>query len=155
MDLQFIRDDTITNMWKDFQKFILRGNVIDLAVAVSVGTAFTAIVTSLTKYMITPLVAAIAGNRTNFANYSFTVNNSVFQYGEVINAIISFIVVAAVIFFLIVKPVEHLSTMAKRNKSVEPSEKICPECLSTIPIKATRCAFCTSKLKPVREKAVS
>jgi large conductance mechanosensitive channel len=140
---------------KDFRKFILRGNVVDLAVAVSVGTAFTAIVTSLTKYLITPLVAAIAGNKTNFSSYSFTINKSVFEYGQVINAVISFLVVSAVVFFLIVKPVERLNTLSKRNKDVEPTEKVCPECLSTIPIKATRCAFCTAKLKPQREKPLN
>ena len=140
---------------KDFKKFILRGNVVDLAVAVSVGAAFTAIVTSLTKYMITPLVTAIAGNKTNFSNYSFTFRNSVFGYGQVINAIITFIIVAAVIFFLVVQPVNKLTAYSNKNKMVEPTEKECPECLSTIPIKATRCAFCTAKLKPNREKAAA
>lgn len=132
----------------DFKKFILRGNVVDLAVAVSVGAAFTAVVTSLTKYMITPLIAAIAGNRTDFSSYSFTIHHSVFEYGQVINAVVSFLVIAAVIFFLIVQPVNKLQTYSKKNKTVEPTEKECPQCLSTIPIKASRCAFCTSKLKP-------
>jgi len=139
-------------MLNDFKKFILRGNVVDLAVAVSVGAAFTAIVTSLTKYMITPLIAAFT-DKTDFSNYSFKIHHSVFQYGQVINAIVSFLIVATVIFFFVVQPVNKLNARANKNKKVEPTEKKCPECLSTIPIKATRCAFCTAKLKPVREKA--
>src|SRR5665213_3130725 len=141
-------------MLNDFKKFILRGNVVDLAVAVSVGAAFTAIVTSLTKYMVTPLIAAFS-HRADFSSYSFAIRHTVFQYGQVINAIIAFLIVATVIFFFVVQPVNKLNARALKNSKVEPTEKKCPECLSTIPIKATRCAFCTAKLKPVREKAKS
>lgn len=133
-------------MLKDFKKFILRGNVVDLAVAVLIGTSFNSIAQSLTKDMITPLVSAIAGNKINFANYSFKFHGAIFLYGDVINAIVSFILIAAVVFFLIVQPVNKLVTFSQRNKTVEPTEKQCPECLSDIPIKATRCAFCTVKL---------
>ncbi len=134
-------------MLNDFKKFILRGNVVDLAVAVLIGTAFNSIVSSLTKDMITPLITAIVGNQTNFSSYSFKLHGATFLYGDVINAIVSFLLIALVVFFLIVQPINKLVSFSNRNKSIEPSEKKCPECLSSIPIKATRCAFCTSKLK--------
>ncbi len=134
-------------MWKDFKKFIMRGNVVDLAVAVLIGTSFNGIVTTLTKDMITPLITLISGNRTNFANYYFKINGSTFAYGEVVNAVISFVLIAVIVFFLIIKPINSLITLSKRNKPIEPTEKQCPECLSNVPIKATRCAFCTTKLK--------
>lgn len=135
-------------MWKDFKKFILRGNVIDLAVAVLIGTSFNAIVSSLTKDMITPLITLITGGKSNFASYHFVVHGSTFAYGEVVNAVVSFLIIAVVVFFLIVKPINSLVALSKRNKPIEATEKQCPECLSNIPVKATRCAFCTTKLKP-------
>ncbi len=135
-------------MWKDFKKFILRGNVVDLAIAVLIGTSFNAIVQSLTKDMITPLITLITGGKANFATYYFKVHGSTFSYGEVVNAAVSFILIALIVFFLIVKPVNSLVAFSKRNKPIEPTEKQCPECLSSIPVKATRCAFCTVKLKP-------
>lgn len=134
-------------MLSDFKKFILRGNVIDLAVGVLIGSAFNAIVSSLTKDMITPLITAITGSRTNFANLSFKINGSTFLYGDVINAVISFLLIAVIIFFVIVQPVNKLVEYSNRHKQLEPSEKTCPECLSSVPIKATRCAYCTIKLK--------
>jgi large conductance mechanosensitive channel len=140
-------------MLGDFKKFILRGNVIDLAVAVLIGTSFNAIASSLTKDMITPLITAIAGDRTNFTNLSFKFHGAAFLYGAVINSVVSFILIAVVVFFLIVQPINKLVTMSNRNKTVEPTEKRCPECLSNIPIKATRCAFCTTKLKPSKASA--
>jgi large conductance mechanosensitive channel len=134
-------------MLKDFKKFILRGNVVDLAVAVIIGAAFGAIVTSIVKDLITPLIAAIGGKQ-NFANLYFTINHSKFMYGNLINAIISFVIIAAVIFFLVVQPINKLISLSNRNKVPEdPGTKICPECLSAVPVKATRCAFCTIKLK--------
>lgn len=137
-------------MLNDFKKFILRGNVVDLAVAVLIGTAFNSIVSSLTKDMITPLITAIVGNNINFNNYSFKLHGATFLYGSVINSIVSFLVIAIVVFFLVVQPINKLTTISQRNKAVEPTEKVCPECLSKIPIKATRCAFCTVKLKVVK-----
>jgi len=134
-------------MFNDFKKFILRGNVIDLAIAVLIGTSFNAIVSSLTKDMITPLITAIAGNHTNFANYSFKLHGTSILYGEVINSIVSFILIAVVVFFLIIQPINKMVAFSKRNKQIDATEKQCPECLSNIPIKASRCAFCTSKLK--------
>lgn len=133
-------------MLKDFRKFILRGNTVDLAVAVVIGAAFGAIVNSLVKDLITPLIAAIGG-QPDFSNLYFTINNSRFLYGDFINAIISFLIIGATIFFFVVQPINKLTTRLNARKTPEdPSEKKCPECLSAIPKAATRCAFCTSKI---------
>jgi large conductance mechanosensitive channel len=134
-------------MFRDFKQFILRGNVVDLAVAVVVGAAFGAIVTSLVKDLITPLIAAIGG-QPNFSNLYFTINGSKLMYGNFLNALIAFLILAAVIFFLIIQPINKLTERANRRKTPEdPSEKKCPHCLSDIPKAAGRCAFCTSKLE--------
>ena len=133
-------------MLKDFKKFILRGNTVDLAVAVVVGAAFSAIVTALVKDLITPLIAAIGG-KPDFSNFHFTINNSQFLYGDFINAILSFLIIASVIFFLVIQPINRLTARATRNKTTpEPNTIKCPECLSEVPKAATRCAFCTSKI---------
>jgi large conductance mechanosensitive channel len=132
---------------KGFRKFLMRGNVIDLAVAVVIGVAFNAIVQALVKYMITPLITAITGNGKPFSNLSFTVHHSQFTYGQVINAMLSFLVIAAVIYWLIVAPAAKLTELANRNKAA--SDRQCPECLSTIPVAATRCMYCTSEVPPV------
>ena len=133
-------------MLKDFKKFILRGNTVDLAVAVVIGAAFGAIVTSLVKDLITPLIAAIGG-QPDFSKLKFIVNGSQFLYGDFVNAVITFVIIASVVFFLIVQPVNKLMTRATRNKATpEPSTQKCPECLSEIPKAARRCAFCTTKL---------
>lgn len=119
---------------------------MELAVAVVVGGAFGTIVTALVKDLITPLIAAIGG-KPDFSNLHFTINNSKFLYGDFINAIVSFLIIAAVVFFLIIQPVNKLMARANRSKNPEePTDKKCPECLSEIPKAATRCAFCTSKL---------
>lgn len=132
-------------MFKEFKKFIMRGNVVDLAVAVVVGTAFNALVQALVKDLFTPLIAALGGQH-DFSKLTFEIHGSTFLYGDVINVAISFLSIAAVVFFFVVQPLNKLQERAKRNKTAEdPSEKKCRECLSTIPIKATRCAFCTSK----------
>jgi len=134
-------------MLKDFRQFILRGNVVDLAVAVVVGAAFNNVIQAIVKDLITPLIAAIGG-QPDFSKLTFQVNGSTFMYGDVINFIVSFLIIAAVIFFLIVQPINKLKNRAaKAKKPEDPTEKKCPECLSTINIKATRCAFCTAKLK--------
>jgi large conductance mechanosensitive channel len=134
-------------MLKDFKQFILRGNVVDLAVAVMIGAAFTAIVTALVKDLATPLIAAIFG-KPDFSNLYFTLNKSKLMYGDFINAVISFLLIASVVFFFIVQPLNKLVARSKRNKgAADPTDKKCPACLSTVPIAATRCAFCTSKLK--------
>ena len=130
----------------DFKKFLLRGNVVDLAVAVVVGTAFTAVVKALVTDIVTPLIAAIFGE-PNFENLAFTINGSVFKYGDVLNNVITFLSIAAVVFFLVVTPINAL--MARRAQE-DPSTKECPECTSAIPIRARRCPECTS---PVPEAA--
>jgi large conductance mechanosensitive channel len=133
---------------KDFRKFILRGNVVDLAVAVVIGAAFGAIVTSLVKDLVTPLIAAIGG-KPDFSGLYFTVNNSKFLYGDFINAIISFLIIASVIFFLVVQPLNKLMSRLNPAEDVDsPAERECPECLSAIPAPASRCKFCTAKSKP-------
>ncbi len=130
---------------EEFRTFILRGNVIDLAVAVVIGAAFGAIVTSLVENIITPVIGAIGG-QPDFSGLTFTINNSVFRYGAFINALISFLIIAAVIFFLVVKPMNMmLARVTPKVDDVEPA--ICPNCLSTIPDEATRCPHCTSWLK--------
>ena len=134
-------------MFKDFKKFILRGNMVDLAVAVVVGAAFGAIVTALVADFITPLLAAIGG-QPDFSKLSFFINGSEFKYGHFLNALISFLIIAAVVFFLVVQPINKLTAVSNRKKTAdEPGTKKCPECLSEVPVKATRCAFCTTKFK--------
>lgn len=133
-------------MLKDFKQFILRGNVVDLAVAVVIGVAFGAVVTALVKDLITPLIGAIGG-KPDFSSLTFTVNNSKFLYGDFINAAVSFLLIASAIFFFVILPLNKLTAIANRNKApADPTEKKCPECLSEIPKAATRCAFCTTKL---------
>jgi large conductance mechanosensitive channel len=137
-------------MLKDFKKFILRGNVIDLAVAVVVGAAFSSIVTSLVKDLVTPLVAAIGG-KSNFAGLYFTINHSEFKYGDFINTIVSFLIIATVVFFFVVQPLNKLMSRLNPKDDVDtPAERECPACLSAVPAAATRCKFCTITLKPVK-----
>jgi len=128
-----------------FKKFLLRGNLVDLAVAVVIGLAFAAVVTAFVADLITPLIAAIGG-KPNFANLTFTVNHSKFFYGSFINALISFLVIAAVIYFLVVLPVSKLLSMS--DKAEAATDKECPECLSKIPLAAHRCMYCTSVVAP-------
>ena len=127
---------------KDFKQFLFRGNVVDLAVAVIIGTAFTAVVKALVTDIITPLVAAIFGAH-NFEALKFTINGSTFAYGDLLNSVITFVSIAAVVFFLIVAPVNAL--MSRRAKE-DPETKECPECTSAIPVRAQRCPLCTSEL---------
>lgn len=133
------------NQLQEFKKFIMRGNVVDLAVAVVVGTAFSAVVTALVNNMLTPLIAAVVG-KPDFSNLLFTINSSQFKYGEFINALIAFLSVSIVVFFFVVQPLNKLQAFANRNKkSDDPTTKKCPECLSEIPKDAIRCAFCTAR----------
>lgn len=134
-------------MFNEFKSFILRGNTVDLAVAVIIGAAFGAIVTAMVRDLITPLIAAIGG-KPDFGGLYFTVNNSRFMYGDFLNAVISFLIIAVVVFFLIVMPINRMIAFANRSRqSQDDTEKKCPECLSDIPKAATRCAFCTAKLR--------
>lgn len=140
-------------MLKEFKKFILRGNVIDLAVAVVIGAAFNNVVQAMVRDIITPLVGAVY-KQQQFANAAFHIRDSAFLYGDFINAIISFVIISAVVFFFVVQPINKLVAVSKRNKTPEdPSTKKCPECYSEIPAKATRCAFCTVVIKDNKAKA--
>ena len=127
---------------KDFKAFLLRGNLVDMAVGIVIGVAFAAVVTALVKDIVTPIIAAIGGN-PDFSSLSFTINSSHFYYGDFLNALITFVVIAAVIFFLVVKPVNALMARRKTEAPPDPSVRNCPHCLSEIPVAASRCAFCT------------
>jgi large conductance mechanosensitive channel len=131
---------------KGFRNFISRGNVIDLAVAVVIGTAFTAVVTALVADLITPFIAAIAG-KPNFSALKFTIHHGTFLYGSFINAALSFLIVSAVVYYLIVAPTAKISARFHREK--EATTRDCPECLSTIPLAASRCMYCTARVTPV------
>lgn len=134
-------------MLRGFKQFIMRGNVLDLAVAVVIGAAFGAVVTALVKDLITPLIAALVG-KPNFASLGFTINGSHFPVGDFINALVSFLLVSAAVYFLVVLPVNTLLARMRRGEaSPDPTTKKCPECLSEIPIAARRCAFCTSAIE--------
>jgi large conductance mechanosensitive channel len=135
-------------MIQDFRDFILRGNVVDLAVAVVIGAAFGAVVTSMVEGLVTPLIAAVGG-QPDFSALDFTINDSTFRYGAFLNALISFVVIAAVVFFLVVVPVNKLMSMRKTETPVEDPTRECPECTSAIPERARRCAFCTADVGAV------
>lgn len=130
------------NMLKDFKTFILRGNVLDLAIAVVIGAAFGAVVTALVKDLITPIIA-IPG-RHDFSTLKFTIRKSSFLYGDFINAVIAFLSIAAAVFFFVVRPVNALMARRKTEPDVLSTTRDCPYCLSSIPIAASRCAFCTA-----------
>ncbi len=132
-------------MYKDFKQFLLRGNVVDLAVGVVIGAAFGTVVTALVADLITPLIAAIA-KVPDFGGLAFTLNSSKFMYGHFINALISFILVAGAVFFLVVKPMNMLIARSRREAPADPTTKKCGECLSEVPISAKRCAYCAQPL---------
>jgi large conductance mechanosensitive channel len=136
-------------MLSEFKKFVLRGNVVDLAVAIVIGTAFTAMIAAFVADFITPLIAAIFG-KSDFSSLYFTFHHSKFRYGSFVNTVISFVIVAAVVFFAVVLP---LNALMKRlnmlpKEEPEPETRDCPECLSEIPLAAHKCAYCTSELAP-------
>jgi large conductance mechanosensitive channel len=130
-------------MLKEFRQFILRGNLVDLATAVVIGAAFTAVVNAVVKDLITPLIAAIGG-KPNFDALAFTINGSRFAYGNFLNELLTFLIIAAVVFFLVIKPVNALLERLQPSPKVDQETRDCPECLSAIPVSAKRCAFCTS-----------
>jgi large conductance mechanosensitive channel len=130
-------------MFKGFREFVLRGNVVDLAIGVVIGAAFGAVVTGFVKDLLTPLIAAIAG-KPDFSGFSFEINGSKFLYGDFINVVISFLLIAAAVYYFVVLPVNAL--MAKLHNEPPPSTKVCPECKSAIALDARRCAFCTSQI---------
>jgi large conductance mechanosensitive channel len=129
-------------MLKEFKQFLLRGNVVDLAVGVVIGAAFGSVVTALVADLLTPLIAAIA-KVPDFSGLVFTLNGSEFKYGHFINALISFLLVATAVFFFIVKPMNLLVSRSHKEPPADPSTKKCPECMSEIPISAKRCSHCT------------
>jgi large conductance mechanosensitive channel len=135
-------------MLKNFKEFLLRGNVVDLAVAVVVGAAFGAVVTALVKDLLTPIIAAIIG-KPDFSGLVFTINGSRFLYGEFLNAVIAFVSIAAAVYFFVVAPVNALMARRKGGDETRP----CPECLSEIPAAAPRCAFCTAQVGPATSPA--
>jgi large conductance mechanosensitive channel len=133
---------------QDFREFILRGNLVDLAVAFVLGVAFAAVIAALVSDLITPLIAAIFG-QPDFAGLTFTINKSHFLYGAFFNALITFVSVALVLFFFVVKPVNALMRKYRPEPPVEETTRECPECLSSIPKAARRCAFCTAEVGAV------
>jgi large conductance mechanosensitive channel len=133
----------MTGLLKEFREFLMRGNVVDLAVAVVIGAAFGALITALVDNLLTPLIAAIFGE-PDFSELSFTINGSVFTYGLFINALISFLLIAAAVFFVIVKP--YNAYRARQERDAEATTKDCPECTNDIAIAARRCPFCTAEV---------
>src|SRR3954465_8739169 len=135
-----------SGMMKGFKQFLLRGNVLDLAVAVVMGAAFGAVVTALVKDLITPIIAAVVG-KPDFSSILFEVNGSKFLIGDFINALVSFLLIGAAVYFFVILPVNTLMARLRRGEAPpDPTTKKCPECLSDVPIAARRCAFCTSAL---------
>jgi large conductance mechanosensitive channel len=130
-------------MLKGFKNFILKGNVVDMAVGVVIGVAFGNVVTAMVKDLITPLIG-IFGGTPDFSSIYFSINGSKFMFGEFINSLISFLMIAVVIYFAVVMPMNKIMSKMASGKSVDPTEKTCPECLSLIPIKARRCKYCTA-----------
>jgi large conductance mechanosensitive channel len=128
---------------RGFKAFLLRGNVVDLAIAVVIGVAFTTVVTAFVKDLVTPLIAALGG-KPDFASLYFTVNSSKFLYGDFINFVIAFLIIAAVVYFLVVVPYTAMVARSRKEPPPDPTTKKCTECLSEIPKDARRCAFCTS-----------
>ena len=136
----------MSSFFEEFRKFILRGNVVDLAVGVVVGAAFGGVVTAFTKDLLTPLIAAVAG-KPDFSAIQFTLNGSKFLVGDFFNAVISFVIVAAAVYYFVVLPINALIERTKTAPPpADPASKQCPECLSEIPIKAKRCSFCTASI---------
>ena len=135
-------------MLSGFKEFLLRGNVVDLAVAVVIGAAFKTIVDALVKGLITPLIG-IFGGVPDFSALSFSINGSKFLIGEFVNAVVAFVILAAVIYFLVVVPVNRLMARLQPKEPEPQITRECPECLSKIPVKASRCAFCTAEVSPL------
>ena len=134
-------------MLKEFKQFVLRGNVVDLAVGVVIGVAFGVVISALVADLLTPLIAAIAGKH-DFSALTFTVHHSTFLYGSFINAVIAFVLISAAVFFFVVRPVNALMARRKTEPTAETETRECPECLSSIPAAARRCAFCTAQVAP-------
>ena len=134
-------------MLSEFRQFLLRGSVVDLAVGVVIGAAFGAVVTSLVEDLITPIVAAVFG-KPDFSDLTFTINDAVFRYGSFLTAVLSFVLIATAVFWLVVLPVNRLMARMRTEPPVDQKTRPCSECLSEVPVEARRCAFCTSQLAP-------
>ncbi len=132
-------------MLKGFKQFILRGNVVDLAVGVVIGASFGAVVTSLVNNIINPLIGAMIKS-PDFSELFFVINDSKFMYGNFLSTVLSFIIIAFVVYFFVITPINALVSRSHRNKPLDPTTKKCPECLSDIAIEASRCAYCTVKI---------
>jgi len=132
-------------MLNGFKQFLLRGNVVDMAVGIVIGAAFGSVVTGFVKNLLTPLIAAIV-RQPDFSALAFTINGSKFLYGEFINALLSFLIIAAAVYFFVVVPVNALIARSRKEAPADPTTRKCAECLSEIPIGARRCAFCTSQV---------
>jgi large conductance mechanosensitive channel len=146
---QRLARDRVSPAWAtEFKQFLLRGNVVDLAVGVVIGVAFAAVVTAFVADLLTPLIAAIFGSH-DFSGLSFTINGSRFLYGDFFNAAISFVTIAAAVFFFVVRPVNALVARRKTEPPLDETTRQCPECLSEIPRAAHRCAFCTAQVEPL------
>jgi large conductance mechanosensitive channel len=130
-------------MFKGFREFVLRGNVVDMAVGVVIGAAFGSIVTAFVKDLLTPLIAALVG-KPDFSAFSFEVNGSKFLYGDFLNAVVAFLLIAAAVYYFVVLPVNALMSRMHKDPPATPDKKTCPDCQSEIPIAARKCAFCTS-----------
>jgi large conductance mechanosensitive channel len=135
----------VRGLLTEFKTFVLRGNVVDLAVGIVIGVAFAGVVQALVRDLLTPLIAAIVG-KPDFGALSFHVRGSVFRYGDFFNVAISFITIAAAVFFFVIKPVNVLTSHFSHRETPEPTTRRCPLCLMDIPLKARRCAFCTTEL---------
>ena len=134
---------------KEFRDFAMRGNVIDLAVAFVIGAAFTAVVTSMVNNIFTPLIAAVFG-KPDFSDITFEINGSTFGIGLFINSLIAFLLIALVIFFFVIKPLNYMTERRRKGLDADESdERPCPECLGEIPKEATRCRYCTSEVPPI------
>jgi large conductance mechanosensitive channel len=131
------------SLLNEFKAFLLRGNVVDLAVAIVIGVAFAAVVTAFVEDLITPLIAAIFG-QPDFSDLDFEINDSTFRYGDFLNKVFTFVTIAAAIFFFVVVPMNALRAQYTKEPPPDPTIKKCPECLSDIPAEARRCSFCTT-----------
>jgi len=132
-------------MLAEFKAFLMRGNVVDLAVAVVIGAAFGVVVQAFVADIITPIIAAIFGKQ-DFSNLSFTIHHSTFRYGDFLNALFAFVTIAAAVFYFVVVPVNALMERRRTEPPVDERVRPCPECLSDIPERARRCAFCTAEV---------
>jgi large conductance mechanosensitive channel len=132
-------------MLKEFKQFVARGNAVELAIAVVMGVAFAAVINALVADLLTPLIAAIVGN-PDFSGLTFTIHRSVFKYGAFLNAVISFLLIAAAVFLFVIRPLNAFTQRMRKDPTPDPTTRKCPECLSEIPVAARRCAFCTSEV---------